>query len=52
MGLDRTRKLCPLAVGIRRFIDYPPRCAISFARRMDDPSPVLTRFAAYVTRPE
>ncbi|MEW2129033.1 LysR family transcriptional regulator [Streptomyces sp. NPDC005435] len=52
MDLGRARKLCPPEVTIRRFTDAPPRFAVSFAHRARDTSPVLARFAAYVTEPE
>lgn len=48
MDLGRARKLCPPGVVIRPFAENPPRYAVSFAHRTDDPNPVLARFASYV----
>lgn len=54
MDLGRARKLCPPEVVVRRFAEDepggPPRYAVSFAHRTDDPNPVLARFASYVLR--
>ncbi|MFE0098744.1 LysR family transcriptional regulator [Streptomyces sp. NPDC059009] len=48
MDLGRARKLCPPEVTIHRFTGTPPRYPVSFARRAEDPNPVLARFAEYV----
>ncbi|MEU8976302.1 LysR family transcriptional regulator [Streptomyces monashensis] len=55
MDLGRARKLCPPEVAVRRFAEDetggPPRYAVSFAQRADDPNPVLGRFSTYVRHP-
>ncbi|MFI1800116.1 LysR family transcriptional regulator [Streptomyces sp. NPDC020379] len=56
MDLGRARKLRPPEVAVRRFVEDepagPPRYAVSFVHRTDDPNPVLARFAAYVAQPD